>query len=231
LSKSIPLFEDLLQRQEANLTRDHGDTLLTIANLGVNYSDDGQFDKGIPLLEEAYRKAKSRAGSTWIGRELRIYYERAGKPAQAVKHLEDELAAARKQLAPNSVQLADALMAAGKEFVEMERYAVAEPVVRECLVIYENDAPGDAKRWSAVSVLGEALRGQKKYADAEPLLLQSYEGMKRHEEKSGMSLQASRTEALERLIQLYKDTGSKADAAKWQAELVALKKASASKDK
>ena len=231
LNKSIPLFEDLLKRQEGKLTREHRDTLATITNLGVNYGDARQFDKAIPLLEEAYRKAKSRADSAWIGRELRIYLDRAGKTPQAVKLVEDEVAAARKDHPPKSSELAAALATAGKDLVELDQYAAAEPFVRESLAIYEKQSPDDGSRWSAMSLLGETLVGQKKYADAEPLLLQSYEGMKRHEEKSGLLLRESRTEALERLVQLYQASGDKAQMAKWQAELEGLKKASASKDK
>ena len=57
------------------------------------------------------------------------------------------------------------------------------------------------------SLLGGALLGQKKYADAEPLLLQGYEGMKQREAKIPVNSKVRLTEALDRLVQLYDATG------------------------
>ena len=48
-------------------------------------------------------------------------------------------------------------------------------------------------------MLGGALLGQKKYAEAEPLLLAGYEGMKQREAKIPPEGKVRLTEALERL--------------------------------
>jgi hypothetical protein len=75
------------------------------------------------------------------------------------------------------------------------------------------------------SMLGGALLGQKKYADAEPLLLQGYEGMKERETKIPAQGKIRLTEALERLVQLYEATGKKDQAAEWRKKLDAAKAA------
>ena len=72
-------------------------------------------------------------------------------------------------------------------------------------------------------MLGAALLGQKKYADAEPLLLSGYQGMKKQEAKIPPQGKVRLTEALERLVQLYEATNKKDDAAKWRKELEARK--------
>jgi hypothetical protein len=65
-------------------------------------------------------------------------------------------------------------------------------------------------------MLGEALAGQKKYAEAEPLLLAGYKGMKEREATIPEPFRKVRlTEALERLVRLYEATGRKDEAAKW----------------
>jgi outer membrane protein assembly factor BamD (BamD/ComL family) len=74
-------------------------------------------------------------------------------------------------------------------------------------------------------MLGGALLGQKKYADAEPLLLAGYEGMKKREAKIPPQGKGRVTEAVERLVQLYEATGKKDEAAKWRKELEAAKAA------
>jgi hypothetical protein len=76
--------------------------------------------------------------------------------------------------------------------------------------------------WTAFntkSLLGGTPLGQEKYADAEPLFLACYEGMKQREKTIPEQGKARLTEAIERLVQLYEATDKKDDAAKWQKEL------------
>ncbi|MHB8736664.1 MAG: hypothetical protein ACYC6M_15285 [Terriglobales bacterium] len=68
-----------------------------------------------------------------------------------------------------------------------------------------------------------ALLGGKKYADAEPLLLAGYEGMKKQQAKIPPQGKVRLTEAVERLVQLYEAMDKKDDAAKWRKELEARK--------
>ena len=65
----MPLFEDVLKRQEAKLGRQHPDTQMTVANLGVNYKDAGRLKEAIPLLEEAHQAAKTIPDAS-LGRSL-----------------------------------------------------------------------------------------------------------------------------------------------------------------
>jgi hypothetical protein len=58
-------------------------------------------------------------------------------------------------------------------------------------------------------MLGEARAGQKKYAEAEPLLLQGYHGMKQREKSIPPQGKAPLIEGLERLVQLYDAWGRK----------------------
>jgi hypothetical protein len=52
-------------------------------------------------------------------------------------------------------------------------------------------------------MLGAALVGQKKFADAEPLLLKGYQGMKEREKDMTPNDAMRIPEALNRLIELY----------------------------
>jgi eukaryotic-like serine/threonine-protein kinase len=81
------------------------------------------------------------------------------------------------------------------------------------------------------SQLGGALLGQKKYVDAEPLLLAGYEGMKKQAAKIPPPGKVRLTEAVERLVQLYEATGKKDEAAKWRKELEASKAAQKKREK
>jgi hypothetical protein len=60
--------------------------------------------------------------------------------------------------------------------------------------------------------------GQKKYAEAEPLLLEGYEGMKRREKTIPPEGTICLPEAIDRLIELDTVTSRPEEAEKWQAE-------------
>ena len=67
------------------------------------------------------------------------------------------------------------------------------------------------------------LLGQKNYADAEPLLLAGYEGMKAREAKIPPAGKPRLTEAIQRLVDLYGAWGKPDQAAEWRKNLEAEK--------
>jgi hypothetical protein len=68
-------------------------------------------------------------------------------------------------------------------------------------------------------MLGGSLLGQKKYAEAEPLLLSGYEGMMQREEKIPSLGRPRLREALQRLVRLYEATSRPDHAARWKQKL------------
>jgi len=97
--------------------------------------------------------------------------------------------------------------------------------LRECLAILEKTQPDVWSTFNVKSQLGGALLGQKKYADAEPLLLAGFEGMKRHEVRIPPKELVRLTEAVKRLVQLYEATGRMDETAKWRKTLESIKSA------
>jgi hypothetical protein len=94
----------------------------------------------------------------------------------------------------------------------------------DSLSALQGERPYDWRTFSTRSLLGESLLAQKKYAEAEPLLLVGYVGMKRREEDIPPDVRQQRlTEALTRLVRLYDATGKKDEAARWRKELEATK--------
>ena len=93
-------------------------------------------------------------------------------------------------------------------------------LLRRCLTLRQQATPNAWQTFNTQSLLGGALLGQKKYAEAEPLLVKGYEGMKAREKTipkaAGGELRIP--EALDRLIELYTATNKPDEANKWQAE-------------
>ena len=108
----------------------------------------------------------------------------------------------------------------GLSLLKANAFTDAEALLRECLAIREKTQPDAWNTFNAQSTLGGALLGQKKYAEAEPLLVKGYEGMKTREKtipkQGGGELRIP--EALDRLIELYTATNQPDEANKWQAE-------------
>jgi serine/threonine protein kinase/tetratricopeptide (TPR) repeat protein len=101
------------------------------------------------------------------------------------------------------------------------RYSEAEQVARETIALYEK-LPGDLVDFSlpyVKSVLGGALLGQKKYVEAEPLLLQGYEGLKRTGGGQAAGWQFRLPEAGERVVRFYEETNQPEKAREWRERL------------
>ena len=218
LDKSVPLFEELLPLREKTLGRNDKDTLIAVANLGVNYKDAGRVAEAIPLLAEAYRASKKLPSLDSIGPILVDAYVQAGKPAEAAKLVEELVADARKQLPKDGQQLAGMLAQCGSILLETKTYAEAESLLREALDIREKTQPDAWTTFNSQSMLGGALLGQKKFADAEPLLLKGYEGMKQREQTIPPQGVIRLPQALDRLIEFYTATDKPEEVRKWQAE-------------
>jgi hypothetical protein len=77
------------------------------------------------------------------------------------------------------------------------------PLLRESLAIREKAQPDQWSTFSARSQLGGCLLGQKKLAEAEPLVVSGYEGMKAREAKIPAPSKYRLTEAAKRVVQLY----------------------------
>jgi hypothetical protein len=79
-------------------------------------------------------------------------------------------------------------------------------------------------------MLGAALLGQKKFAEAEPLLRAGYQGVKTRAEKIPPEVKVLRLgEGLDRLIALAEATGNADEAKAWRDERAKLTDATSSK--
>jgi serine/threonine protein kinase/Tfp pilus assembly protein PilF len=95
----------------------------------------------------------------------------------------------------------------------------AEPLLRWCLEIRHKDRPDHWTTFNAHSMLGGALLGQKKYADAAGELGQGYEGLKQREATLPADGKERLTAALWLLVQVYDAWGNRDEAAKWLTQL------------
>jgi len=73
------------------------------------------------------------------------------------------------------------------------------------------------------------LAGQRRYAEAEPLLLSGYQGMIERQATIPTDSAPEVEQAGDRIVQLYDDWGKPEQAAEWRAKIDARKAATAPK--
>jgi hypothetical protein len=89
-------------------------------------------------------------------------------------------------------------------------------LAREALEAEKKVQPDDWQRYRAESLLGESLAGEKKYSEAEPLLLEGYQGMLARKDHIAVPDRYHLDLAQQWLVQLYQAWGKPAKAAEWR---------------
>jgi hypothetical protein len=189
--------------------------------LGTTYLDLGEPALAVKQCERALalREAVLGADHADTGdcrNKLAVAYRMADRTTEADRLFNQD---------PISSSHAEALAVRGAILLSQKKPAEAELKLRECLAIRQKIQPDDWTTFVAKAMLGEALLGQKKYADAEQLLLSGYEGLKQREAKIPSQDKGQLTQTLERLVRLYEDWGKEDKVVRWRKELEAAKAA------
>jgi len=104
--------------------------------------------------------------------------------------------------------------------LRQRRFAEAEATARRALAVRLERHPDHWTRFDGMSLLGGALAGQKKFAEAEPLLTEGYEGLKERQERIPFLWRAKRpAQAGTRIVELYEAWGKTEKAAEWRSRL------------
>jgi tetratricopeptide (TPR) repeat protein len=216
------LFHDVLQAMAAQLGAEDGQTLKTKNNLALFYLNQGDYNRAEPLFREALQAwtAKDPADSTTslaMKHNLADAYRLQEKYALAAPLFEEVIKACKQ--GADFPGLQDTKYRLAIVYLNQEKYAQAEPLLREVLEAWTKGAPDAWETFSSESMLGHALWGQQKFADAESLLIEGYRGLKQREAQIPADGKHKLTEALDRLVNFYDATGKKDAAARWRKEL------------
>jgi tetratricopeptide (TPR) repeat protein len=223
--KGLALLEQTLAHCKEKLGPDHDLTLMTMSGLAGVYLTEKMPEKAIPLYEQVLAKYKEdlSPGKTITLQAMNGLAKallEVKQPDKALPLFREFLDGQRKRWGADSPQLANWLGQSGLDLMQHKQDAEAEKYLRECLAIREKTQPDVWSTFNMQSLLGGALLGQKKYAEAEPLLRKGYEGMKQRETMIPAQSATRIPEALDRLIELYTVTNRPEEAKKWLAERV-----------
>jgi len=101
-------------------------------------------------------------------------------------------------------------------YVSEGKFAQSEALARETVELNQKERPDDWQRFRAETLLGASLAGQKKYAEAEPLLVEGYQGMLARKERIDVPDWDHVDRARQWLVQVYVDWGKPEKAAEWR---------------
>ena len=191
---------------------EHPNTLNSMNNLADDYSYEGKYAQAEVLFNQTLAMARRVQGpehpsTLMFMSEFAGMYQRKGNYALAQRYAGQALAGRRHALGsehPDTMASATDLALA---YVSQGKFAESEPLAREAMGTDQKKQPGDWQRFRAESLLGASLAGQKKYAEAEPLLLEGYKGMLARKDRIGAPDRHHLQLAHQWLIRLYKNWG------------------------
>jgi tetratricopeptide (TPR) repeat protein len=231
---AVALFEKVLDLRVKKSGADHPDTFRIRHGLARAYHAAGKTEKALSLFQQAaagVEKHQFKVRSAgWIIHNLSLCLELLRQYDQAEAWRRKWVAAAKANYGPDSLEYAGVrgLTGLGSNLLQQKKYAEAESILRESLVVLETRVPGVWEKFVTQALFGAALLGRQKYAEAEPHLVQGYLGMQKTEPSRGdrhlpPTPAQLRSEALERLVQLYDAWGKPDEAAKRRTELEKMK--------
>jgi tetratricopeptide (TPR) repeat protein/predicted Ser/Thr protein kinase len=143
-------------------------------------------------------------------------YQRQGKYRVAETHAAETLAGRRRALGSENADTMASAADLALAYQSQEKFALSEPLAREAFEFFHKKQPDDWQGFRAESLLGGSLAGQKKYAEAEPLLLDGYRGMAERKDRIGAPNWFHVDGAHGWVVQLYQAWSKPDKVAEWQ---------------
>jgi tetratricopeptide (TPR) repeat protein len=193
-------------------------------NVAVVLGYKGEYSEAEPLMVKAVDLQRRVLGEEHPDRlagmnRLAALYSDEGKYPEAealfTKALKVQLRVLG-EIHPDTLNSRDGL---GRIQLREHKYVEAESTFRDVLQGYEKVMPESWERYNCQSMLGGSLEGQKKYSEAEPLLISGYGGVMQREAAIPLKDRRVLSEAGERIVQLYENWEKPEKAWEWRERL------------
>jgi len=223
-AEAEPLLSHILDVNRRNLGSEHSNTFWAMQNLAACYDRLGKHADAEKLFRESLEGRRKVLGledpTTLTSLDmLATCYANQKKYKLAEPLFVEALEGRRRVLGNETPETLGTMASLGRLRVQCGKSSEAEPLLRECLEVRKKTMPDNWLRFNTESLLGACLVGEKKYNEAERLLISSYQGLKDRENKLPPAPKQRVSEASERIVQLYDAWGNKEKAGEWRKKL------------
>jgi len=216
--KSLREPEMALLMARRVVAMDNGKDAGALQTLALAYQKTGIIDKAIETQRRAIEIAKTGGLHDLAKMESKLldYLLEQGDVGEAISISWNSLRANfGNWVFPG--ELPDTSLATqGEQLIEKRRFLEAAQVLGSCLAMRRKTLPkGHPSIGEALSLLGFAVAGERRFVEAEPLLLEGYSVLQGSEEAPF----EHKRMAINRLIQLYEAWGKQNQAENWRKQL------------
>jgi serine/threonine protein kinase/tetratricopeptide (TPR) repeat protein len=228
IADAIQRHEEVVRRMEATLVPGHPSLPNAMVNLAMDYSEAERYDDALHLLRNALPRQEASLGADHprtlkTKSNLALVYRDSGRPGEAIPILQDLVKFGKTREGPeNPKTLASTNNLIGA-YIEAKRWPEAETSARECLEIRARMHSDDGSRFHTMLQLGTALAGQRKFVEAEPLLLEGYEGLSKRTTGAPGLTPKDLARAAARIADLYDSVAQPTKATEWRQRQEAIK--------
>jgi serine/threonine protein kinase/Tfp pilus assembly protein PilF len=212
------LFKQIVDSERRVLGPEHPETLFSLINLADAYTELGKFSQAQEVFRQTLEIARRVLGPenpdtlAFLG-EFADMYRQQGNYAQAESAFAQVLAGRRRALGNKNLLTMTSATDLALSCVMQGKYSEAEPLAREAMQTISETHPNNWQRYRAESLLGASLAAGKKYAEAEPLLIEGYRELLARKDTIDVPNRYNIEQARKWLAQLYKSWGKPEKAA------------------
>ena len=223
-AEAEPVFTTLVEIEKRVLGDEHPETLTGMNNLAVLYRQLGREAEAEQVLTKVVEVQHRVIGDEHPNQlatmsTLGQVRQRRGKLAEAKTLYTTSLAGQRRVNGSEHLSTLNTMRLLGGLHRDQGNYAQAEALLREALRGFLKTRPDFWARFEIESTLGASLSGQRKFAEAEPLLLSGYEGLARLKATIPPLNKSSLEHAGDWIVTHYQSWGRPEKVAEWRRKL------------
>jgi tetratricopeptide (TPR) repeat protein len=199
---------------------EHSYTVQSMCGLANTYTWQGKYAEAETLLKQVLEIRRRLLGpdhsfTLFTLSDLGEMYQREGNYALAQSYASEALAGRRRTLGPQHPDAMNSAAALALAYQSQGKFAESEPLAHEAAETDRTKRPESWQRFREESLLGASLAGQKKFTEAEPLLLAGYQGMDARREGIQVPNRYYLDFARQSIVHLYHAWGKREKAAEW----------------
>ena len=223
-AEAEPLLTTVLDTKRRVLGEEHPSTLISMLNAAVLYQNKGEYASAEALMVKGVELQGRVLAADHPDRlagmnRLAALYDDEGKYNDAEALFSKTLEAQLRVLGSAHPDTLSSQEGLARVQLRKHEYVEAESTLRAALRGYDQAKTDSWERYDCQSMLGGSLSEQKRYAEAEPLLIAGYSGVVQREAAIPLPDRPVLSEAGERVVHLYEEWRQPAKAVEWRKRI------------